>query len=38
MKPKFKIGDWVKTRKNKIRKILDIQKNIQTFPRMLFCL
>ena len=27
MTPKFKIGDWVKTRKNKVRQIVDFQKN-----------
>lgn len=31
MTPKFKIGDWVKTRRGNIRQILGIQKNTSKY-------
>lgn len=31
MTPKFKIGDWVKTRRNAIKQILGIQKNTSKY-------
>jgi hypothetical protein len=33
MNPKYKIGDWVKTRQNKIRKILNITRCIERYTK-----